>query len=362
MAQVLVLGGSGRIGGAVVADLLNHTEADIVATGRRSPLPVSESPRLRYESLDLDDRDGLETAIAPADLVIHCAGPFHHRDGRVLESCIQQRVNYVDVSDYRGFTERVLAHHEAAQAAGVTAVLNTGVFPGLSNSLVRQGIETLGSADTVRISYVVGGSGGAGVTIMRTTFLGLLHPFPARLNGEWRSVKPYSDRQVVSFPEPFGKVGVYWYEMPETWTLAETYPLRSLITKFGSVPDFYNYLTWMTAHLIPKRWLKQPDTIEFLSKAAYEMTEWSDRWSGIGVGIRVDITPDEPGRSPYSATLIHHNTATAAGCGTGSMAAYVLKGAIAQPGVYPVERILTTPLFEQAMRDRHVTIHHDHPT
>jgi len=361
MAQVLVLGGGGRIGGAVAADLLDHTDADIVATGRRSPLPVSDSPRLRYQSLDLDDRDGLENAIAAADLVIHCAGPFHHRDGRVLDGCIQHRVNYLDVSDYRGFTEKALARHDAAAAAGVTAVLNSGVFPGLSNSLVRQGLETVGSADTVRISYVVGGSGGAGMTIMRTTFLGLLNPFPVRLNGEWTLVKPYSDRQVVQFPEPFGKVGVYWYEMPETWTLAETFKLRSLITKFGSVPDFYNYLTWMTAHLLPKRWLKQPDNLEFLSKAAYEMTQWSDRWSGIGVGIRVDIEPVEPGTSSYSAILRHDNTATAAGCGTGSIAAYVLNGAIAQPGVYPVERILTTPLFEQAMRDRHITIHHVPP-
>lgn len=362
--RVLVLGGRGRIGQAIVADLLTHTDTIIMATGRQGAVMSSDHPqRLAYQRLELNQQSALNQAIASVDLVIHCAGPFHHRDGRVLQTCIHHRVNYIDISDHRGFTERALAQHEAAQAAGVTAIVNGGIFPGISNSMVRQGIETLDQADAVHLRYVVGGSGGAGLTVLRTTFLGLQHPFLARLDGEWRSVLPYSDRQMVRFPKPFGRVGVYWYDVPETLTLAESFSLQTLTTKFGSVPDLYNYLTWMTAHGLPKSWLQHPTVIEFLTQVSYRMTQWSDRWSGVGVGIHLEIQGQLQGQpASYSATLTHPQTAIAAAAGVGCLAQYVLSQQLQQPGVYPVERILSTPAFEQAMAQRDILIQRSLPS
>ena len=52
------------------------------------------------------------------------------------------------------------------------------------DSIVRRKIEQLDQADKVHLSYVVGGSGGAGLTVMRSTFLGLQHPFEAWINGK----------------------------------------------------------------------------------------------------------------------------------------------------------------------------------
>jgi len=47
--------------------------------------------------LDLADKKGLLNAITNSNLVIHCAGPFHYRDTRVLKTCIEQGANYLDV-------------------------------------------------------------------------------------------------------------------------------------------------------------------------------------------------------------------------------------------------------------------------
>lgn len=358
---VLVLGGRGRIGQAIGQDLLTHTTATVVATGR-SPI-VSEQEALqtthrptpscyREQCLALEEDAALHSAITAADLVIHCAGPFHHRDDRVLQACIRHGVNYIDVSDHRGFTAGAIALHEAARAAGVTAVVNAGIFPGISNSMVRQGVETFDQVDRVQLNYGVGGSGGAGITVLRTTFLGVLHPFLAWIEGRWVEVQPYSDRQLLTFPSPLGTTGVYWYDMPETWTLPESFPMSTLVTKFGSVPDLYNHLTGIVARL-PKSWLRLPWVIEALAQISYRMTQWSDRWSGVGVAIQVDITGQRQGQpATYKATLSHPHTATAAACGVGMVAQAILEGRIQQPGVYPVERILTTPAFEQAIAQR----------
>ena len=141
--------------------------------------------------VDLADKASLTQVIASVDLVIHCAGPFRQRDTAVLQTCINQGKNYVDVSDDRVFTKAALEHCAAADAAGITAVINTGVFPGISNSMVKQGVEQFDVPDEVRISYVVAGSGGAGITVMRTTFLNIQHAFDAWVNGQWHQVKPY---------------------------------------------------------------------------------------------------------------------------------------------------------------------------
>ncbi|WP_322096549.1 MULTISPECIES: hypothetical protein [Planktothricoides] len=89
--------------------------------------------------------------------------------------------------------------------------------------MTRQAVEQLDQAESIHLSYVVAGSGGAGVTVMRTTFyatwrqvlylgrpqdrtgfstwgdpktavaLELQHSFDAWIDGQWQRVKPYSD-------------------------------------------------------------------------------------------------------------------------------------------------------------------------
>jgi saccharopine dehydrogenase-like NADP-dependent oxidoreductase len=352
--KVLIIGGCGRIGSSVALDLARHTDAKIIVTSRS---PQSNIPSLLTGLvLDLDDRIALQKAIADVDLVIHCAGPFHHRDGRVLELCIELGVNYVDVSDHRSFYERVIKHKQKAIETGITAILNTGVFPGISNSMVTQGVEYFDRPQKIHLSYVVAGSGGAGITVMRTTFLGLRNQFKAWLDRSWQLVVPYTEREVIEFPSPYGKTGVYWFDMPETYTFADSFPVDTVITKFGSVPDLYNHLTWITAHIFPETWVTSPKGIEFFSRVSYAMTKVSDRFSGIGVAMRAEITGIKNDRpTKYVSTMVHENTATAAGAGTGSIAQLILENKLHEPGIYPVEQALSTDLFVETMKSRKIT-------
>jgi saccharopine dehydrogenase-like NADP-dependent oxidoreductase len=357
MQRVLIIGGSGRIGSSIARDILAHTDAAVTITGRTPQLGMAAleqlGARVQFRVLDLANPKQLEQAVAKADLVVHSAGPFHHRQGDVLKTCIKQGINYVDVSDDRSFTRKALALHDQAEAAGITAIINTGVFPGISNSMVRQGVETLDKADSVQLSYIVAGSGGAGVTVMRTTFIGLQRPFDAWLNGTWQQVKPYTARETLEFPAPYGKASVYWYDMPEALTLQQSFPVSSVITKFGVVPDFYNHATWTMAHWLPPAVLRNPNTVEFLAQVSHKMTDFTDSFSGTGVAMRCDIR-GKRGDAPvhYTSTFTHESAAVATGLGTGSIAELVLSGQIHKPGVFPVEQALPTNLFEAAMATR----------
>nr|WP_199250528.1 saccharopine dehydrogenase NADP-binding domain-containing protein [[Phormidium] sp. ETS-05] len=358
MSRILILGGTGRIGNSVAQDILAHTTGEITVTGRRTPLgDALAGDRVRFLPLSLGDETALGEAISGHDLVIHCAGPFRDRTTRVLEICIKQGVNYLDVSDDPPFVREALSLKDTAAANGVTAIVSTGVFPGIANSMARQAVESLDSPDTLRLSYAVAGSGGAGVTVMRTTFLELQHPFNAWIDGKWQSVKPYSQREIVKFPPPYGDAGVYWFHTVEAATLPVSFPhLRTVITKFGSIPDFYNYLTWMVAQL-PSGWLKNPEMVEFLSQISYAMTQVTDRFTGIGIAMQLEVTGLKDGQPErIIATFCHENTATAAGAGTGSIAELLLSGELQKPGVWPVEQAVTTPLFLRTMQARGMEI------
>ncbi|WP_013323556.1 saccharopine dehydrogenase family protein [Gloeothece verrucosa] len=360
MSKVLILGGKGRIGRSVAQDLVSHTDAEIIITGRTAKnelLQHNLDKSIKLLMLDLDDLEELRKTIKGCDLVVHCAGPFHYRDGRVLKICIEEGVNYIDVSDHRSFFQKVIQYREEAQKAGITAILNTGVFPGISNSMVREGVEQLDQADTIHLSYTVAGSGGAGITVMRTTFLGLREAFDAWIDGKWQKVLPYTKRETVEFPKPYGKTGVYWFDVPETYTFAESFKVKNVITKFGSIPDFYNHLTWITAHVFPTAWIESHAGIEFFSKVSYNMTAVTDKFTGIGVAMRAEIRGEKQGKAAtYYSTMVHENTAFSAGCGTGSVAQFLLEGKLNQPGIYPVEQVLTTDLFKAAMENRGIEI------
>ncbi|MDA0268800.1 MAG: saccharopine dehydrogenase NADP-binding domain-containing protein [Cyanobacteria bacterium] len=355
--KVLILGGQGRIGTQVTADILAHTPATVTQAGRHRRQLLFSQGRCDFLSLDLADQGAVTAAIATHDLVIHCAGPFKYRDRHVLETCLAQGVNYLDVADNPGYVRAALTLCPQAQAAGVTAMVGTGVFPGISNSMVRQGIEQLDQATTIQLNYGVAGSGGAGVTVMRTTFLELQHPFPAWIAGQWQTVKPYSQRQVVTFPPPDGRCGVYWFNTVEAMTLATSFPVETVVTKFGSFPDFYNHLTWLMAHGVPKAWLQQPAMVEFLAQVSYRMTQVTDPISGVGIAMEVHIHGIQ-NQQPvdYRATFRHGDTAAVAGMGTGSIAQGMLSGALAKPGVWPVEQGLSTALFEATLAERGLTV------
>ena len=355
--RVLILGGRGRIGSSVAQDIAKHTQAEITVTGRTA-VKKGHDTSLQYLALDLAETEKLREAISNTDIVVHCAGPFHYRDTTVLQICIEQGVNYVDVSDHRSYTSKVLTLHEQAVEKGITAVINSGIFPGISNSMVRQCVEQFDEPQKIHLSYVVAGSGGAGVTVMRTTFLGLQNPFEALINGKWEIVKPYTDRETVTFPQPYGQNGVYWFDMPETFTLPKAFPtVKSVITKFGSVPDLYNRLTWIAANIFPKSWIQNRGGVEFLAQVSHFMTDVSDRLSGIGVAIRSEVTGIKDGQTKsYCSTLAHENTAVASGYGTGSIAQLLLEGKLNKPGVYTVEEALSTDLFEEIMQSRGIKI------
>ena len=71
--------------------------------------------------------------------------------------------------------------------------------------------------------------------------------------------------------------------------------------------------------------------------------------------MRAEVTGIKAGQETnYCSTMVHPDTAIAAGAGTGSIAQLILEGKLSKPGIYPVEQVLPTELFLAAMKSRNI--------
>ena len=236
-SRFVVLGGTGKIGTAVVAHLSHRIasstqplpECEIVLVGRK---PGEENDYLNGALLEIDDLLELsspgsskDTSTLPkitykyvpdvwepgaldeilldgASCVIHTAGPYADRVGPVvLDACIDFKIPvYVDVSDPIDFLEDSLQRHESAIASGTTAILAAGAFPGMSNILAMEATEAAKNEDKettvkdVRFNYFTKGLGGSGTINLYITNIGFGDPMVMHDKGRRTKFEDLSGR------------------------------------------------------------------------------------------------------------------------------------------------------------------------
>ena len=130
MKKVVVLG-AGMVGGAMAADLCTEYEVVVVDANRGRGEALAGRHRLTFQQADLTQPAAIAAAVAPADLVIGAVPGF--MGFQVLAAVIAAGKNVVDISF---FPEDPFALDELARQAGVTAVVDCGVAPGLGNLIL----------------------------------------------------------------------------------------------------------------------------------------------------------------------------------------------------------------------------------
>jgi len=133
----VVILGCGLVGKAIVHDLSIHSTADLTVVDARKEalVHVKTLPRVQLLHQSVNDERDVEAAIAGADLVIGALPGFMGFE--VLRSVIRAGKNVVDISF---FPEDAMALDDLAKERGVTAVVDCGLAPGLSNLVLGQAI------------------------------------------------------------------------------------------------------------------------------------------------------------------------------------------------------------------------------
>lgn len=374
--KVVLIGGTGRVGSSTASSLLRTIPDAEILLGSRTRGTFEQALQRRPEligtshvQLDINDMPSVERAIQGANLVVHTAGPFQRKHNcSVLEAAIACKVPYLDVCDDTAYSQNARSLHKQAIDAGVPAITTGGIYPGVSNVMAAYMIDsardspgntsedesgTLDSKDPilrpsrVLYSYFTAGTGGAGPTILETTFLLAGEPVVAYKDGVAVTLPPVSNKRVVDFGKAVGKKSVYLYSLPEVASGHEVFRVPSISARFGTAPEPWNWGMVAIARLLPKSILKNPQSVASLAKIFDPVIRAIDKLVGEQVAMLVEV--EFPDKKVAAGLFVHDKLSESVGTSTAAFAACMLAGQ-SQPGVWFPEQ-------QEAIPDRTLLLH-----
>lgn len=238
--RATVVGGGGRIGGAMVHGLVDAEDCTgiVVADGNieRTKQRLEGVAKIdQIKEVSIHDGPALAELVGDADVVMNAVGPYYKHGTTVLEAAIDAGVDYVDVCDDIEPTLEMLKLHDRAIDKGVTAVVGCGNSPGFTNMIVASAADRWDEVLEAYMSWVVpladGGGPGAGFHSVRMC----ANPAMRVVDGRLEERPSLSDSCWVELPEPFGSVRVFDVAHPEPVTLHQTFPTLQQAWNRGAI-------------------------------------------------------------------------------------------------------------------------------
>jgi len=228
--KVTILGG-GRVGRAIAADLARRGNflVRVADLDRENLSRLEKAYGVETLAVDLSRQDGIREAVEGAEIVIDAVPGF--LGFQTLKAVIEAEKDVVDIAF---FPEDPFELDTLAKERGVTAVVDSGVAPGMSNLLVGHAAAGLDRIE--RVAIYVGGlpTEPVGPYGYRATFspIDVIEEYtrPARIVKEGRIVErpALSELETLEF-EGIGTLEAFLTDGLRT--LLRTIPARSMVEK-----------------------------------------------------------------------------------------------------------------------------------
>ena len=239
MTRILVLGGSGEMGSAAVADLVERTDHEVTVGDIRPDAASSLLRRLgapeRVVRVDVDDPSSLATALVGTEVVLNATYMRHNVP--VTDAAIAAGVHLVDLGSYYPETLQQLERSALAEAAGCRIVPGCGVAPGLTNVLARLGAEALDAVHAIRLYSYITHPLWTSPGIVVTRFDASTGTTLVLEDGALVERPSFSDEERFTFPDPYGEQEVHLVPHPEPVTLSRYIDVPNVAFKVGYPAD-----------------------------------------------------------------------------------------------------------------------------
>ncbi len=149
MPTAIVLG-AGMVGSVIAADLAQDLDVTIADASEPNLARAAGLARVQTIRADLSDPDTIKKIIDPFDIV--CGALASHLGFAALRAVIESGKPYADISF---MPEDAIDLHDLAAGHNVTAVVDCGVAPGMSNLLAAHSASKMNPCRNIEI-YVGG--------------------------------------------------------------------------------------------------------------------------------------------------------------------------------------------------------------
>lgn len=159
MARRFAVLGAGMQGTAAAYDLARFANADSIVladaraeAAQRSAVRVNSlvgRPAVEAAQIDALDPASLKPFLESVDVLLSCVPYWMHP--RIAQVAIDTRTHMCDLGGNTDITRETLALDERAKANGVTLIPDTGLAPGLVNSIGLYLVESFDTPESVRL-------------------------------------------------------------------------------------------------------------------------------------------------------------------------------------------------------------------
>lgn len=125
--KIMIYGATGFTGGLIADHALASGLRPILGARNSSKLSALAG-RLQLESraFSLNDRQGIDDALADVDVVLHAAGPFSATSEPMLDACLRTKTHYLDITGEIDVIEACAGRDEEGRVAGIAVVPAVG--------------------------------------------------------------------------------------------------------------------------------------------------------------------------------------------------------------------------------------------
>jgi hypothetical protein len=298
--KILVVGGYGTFGGRLIDLLAFEPRFELLVAGRSQELaeafckarPQAQA-RLMPVVFDRDREIAAQLAHLRPQLVVDASGPFQAYGAdpfRLVQSCVDLRIGYLDLADGAAFVEGVAAFDSAARLAGIYVLSGASSFPVLTAAAVRALAKDLKYVDAIRGGIAPSPYAGVGRNVIRAIAGYAGQPAQLKRNGRIDTGYPFTETMRFVIAPP-GRVPLE----SRLFSLVDVPDLRALALLWPEARDI-----WMGAAPVPESlhrvliflaWLVRlsvlPSLLPFASlmNVATNRVRWGEHRGGMFVAV-----------------------------------------------------------------------------
>lgn len=298
--RLLVVGGYGIFGGRIVQLLESEPRLTLIVAGRglaRAEAWCKTRIGAAAEMAPLAfDRGGdlpAQLSAVKPDCVVDASGPFQAYGAgryRLIEACIAQGINYLDLADGSDFVAGVSAYDDAARKAGLFVLSGVSSFPVLTAAVVRRLSAGMARVDTIQGGIAPSPYAGVGENVIRAIAGYAGQPVELVRDGEKVRGHPLTEqmRYTIAAPGkmPLNSTLFSLVDVPDLRALADLWPqAKTIWMGAGPVPEILHRA------LIGLAWLVRIGLVRSLSPLAPLMhwatnrLRWGEHRGGMFVAV-----------------------------------------------------------------------------
>ncbi|MDX1442190.1 MAG: saccharopine dehydrogenase NADP-binding domain-containing protein [Gammaproteobacteria bacterium] len=232
MKKLVIYGAYGYTGRLIVDQALAAgLEPHLAGRDAMKLQPLAAEKGLDWTAVKVDDRKRLHKLLADADVLLHCAGPFHRTVRQMADACIATGTHYLDITGEIDVFEYLAGRSDDAHAAGVMLLPGVGFDVVPTDCMAAHLKSRLPDATELRLAFSGGGGISRGTLLTMIDNLG--EPGAIRKDGEIVPVPPAFDVIDVDFGPRSGR---------DSWSCM-TIPWGDVSTAFHTtgIPDIRVY-------------------------------------------------------------------------------------------------------------------------